>query len=151
MTARTGLRHTPGVPLRKPIALVLLAFAAAMVPEVLWLGAHVLADHHHHHATGATETHDQTHETRCAEVAAAIAHGHGHGEGVPEHEHDLVLPPALRHDSRFEILRAPAVTDLAPPVAAPPSPAARESFGARPSGLTGSGPPLLALLCTLLI
>lgn len=105
------------------------------MPHLLWLGAHALE--HHEHG-----------DEEWPEHARVLVHGHEHPEGVPDHEHDLVPSPPLRQDPPRE-LQAPDVASLEAP-----APARLQLAGDRPwrrVGLSGSSPPRLHLLCTLLI
>ena len=132
----------PGVVPRRRLAAALLFLALAAMPRLLWLGAHAL-EHHEH----AGEAHG--HGAEWTGLAEALVHGHEHEEGVPDHEHRLLPSPTLRPDPPQD-LDAPATaflesTDagrLARSGEAPWQPDTR---------LSGSGPPRLHLLCTLLI
>ena len=108
------------------------------MPLWMWLGAQVLA-HHDHHA-----------EERAAGLGKALVHGHEHEDGVPDHEHRLLPAPPFRPDPPREI-QVPAVASLA----AVPDLEAFALSGPQPepsrTAFSGSSPPRLHLLCTLLI
>jgi hypothetical protein len=131
-----------GMPLRQQIAAALLLLAAAAIPQLLWLGAHVAA--HPAHAGHAGE-----HEAELSELAKSLVHGHEHDEDVPDHEHHLVPSAAFQPDSPHD-LQVPAIASLATPEAGsfPLSAGRRYQEG---TGLSSSSPPRLHLLCTLLI
>ena len=79
-------------------------------------------------------------------MLTVLVHGHEHPEGTPEHEHSLLPPPPIRQD-------APASSPVSE-AAALESPACEISgtaSGWQPPRLAGPSPPLLYLLCTLLI
>jgi hypothetical protein len=145
LTPRGRIRHNPPVLLRKPLAIASLLLAIAVLP-LLWLGAHAF-DHHAHHE------HHEHPEAEWTEAAEILVHGHGHAEGTPEHEHHLQKSPLLRQLAPPD-LQEPAQV---PAVAAPGSPGMERSLrsGARPGEggirLSGPAPPLLDLLCVLLI
>jgi hypothetical protein len=131
------VRNNPRVPLRRPLAAALLLIAAAAMPLGLWVGAHVLEHHEHagEHAAG---------------LAIALVHGHEHEDGIPDHEHRLLSAPPLRPEPPRE-LQIPAAASLA---AAPDLEALALSgpqLESRRTALSGSSPPRLHLLCTLLI
>ncbi|HEX6903852.1 MAG TPA: hypothetical protein VF789_29345 [Thermoanaerobaculia bacterium] len=123
---------------RKRLFAVLLVLAFSAAPELLWLGAHALA--HHEHAAG--------HHTEWPELAKILTHGHQHAEGEPDHEHNLVPSSPLRQAPPRDV-QALAV---ASPVHLQASPLLSRSFPSftriEPSG---ASPPLLDLLCVLLI
>ena len=81
--------------------------------------------------------------------AMALVHGHEHGEGVPDHEHHLLPSPPFRPDPPRD-LQAPAIASLATPEAGHLRSPAPGLWRDR-TGLSGSSPPRLHLLCTLLI
>lgn len=134
LTFRPGWVTMPAVRVRKMLAALLL-LAAVTAPELVWAGAHAL-DHHRH-------GHDADIDRKLAEV---LIHGHEHQEGTPDHEHSVLPSPPVRQD-------APASAPVAE-AASLESPACGISgtaSGWQPSGLDGPSPPLLHLLCTLLI
>ena len=134
--------HNPGVPLRKPLATALLLLAAAAMPQLLWVGAHAFG--HHEHGEEAAG-----HGAVWSGHAKALVHGHEHGEGDPDHEHYLRPSPPLRPDAP-ENLQTPAMVSLATPEPEHvPLPSAQGWRGE--IRFSGSGPPGLHLLCTLLI
>jgi len=117
--------------------LVALWAATTAMPLWLWVGAHVLE--HHEHA-----------EEHAAGLAEALVHGHEHEDGVPDHEHRLLPSPSVRPDPPREV-QVPAVVFLAAaPDAERLAPSSLRSGSSR-TELTGSSPPRLHLLCTLLI
>lgn len=139
-----SVRHNRPVPLRKPLAVASLFLLIAALP-LLWLGAaHALEPHEPH------EPHDH-HEAEWSEAAEILVHGHGHAEGTPEHEHHLQPSPSLRQLPPRDLpAPAPAIASLE---AAETERAPRSD--ARPGQnrirLSGPAPPLLDLLCVLLI
>ena len=115
----------PAVRVRKTLAALLLLLATGMVPELAW-AVHGL----HHHD-------DHGHEAELAEV---LAHGHEHPEGTPEHEHSARQDPPKSAQAPAAALlevRTGEVRGTSP--------------GWQPARLAGPSPPLLHLLCTLLI
>lgn len=121
--------------LRGRLTAVLLLVALAAAPQWLWLGAHVLE--HHEHAAEHT-----------AGLAEALIHGHGHEEGVPDHAHRLVPSPTFRPDPPQDLVTATA--SLESPQAGQPALSGAASWQSG-TCLSGSSPPRLHLLCTLLI
>lgn len=131
------------MPLRKPLAAALLLLAAAALPQLFGLGVHALR--HHGHGKGATG-----YGAEWSHLARAVVHGHEHGEEIPDHEHHLLPSPPLRLDvlrdlqvpSSFAFLEAPDTGH-------------RLLSGVHPlrekKGLSGPSPPILHLVCTLLI
>lgn len=113
--------HNADVP-RKTLAAAFLLLATAMAPGFAWVGAH---------------------------LAEVLVHGHEHQEGTPDHQHNLLPSPAIRQD--------------APRSAQPPAAALLETWPGeirplsgtfsswKPAGPAGPSPPILHLLCTLLI
>jgi hypothetical protein len=132
------VRHNPGVMLHRLLAAALLVLAFGAVPELLWLGAHSVGHHEHHE-----------HSADRPELAKALFHGHEHAKGEPEHEHHPVPSSPVRHDPPQEA----GVPDIASSAVAEP---ARPQLASTASWQetvwpSGSSPPLLHLLCTLLI
>lgn len=125
------MRNNSRVPLRKRLAAVLLLLAAAALPQLLWMGAHVLAHHEH----------DEDAEQPA--LAKILVHGHEHEEGVPDHEHELLASPLLRLDTPQD-LQAPAVAALAFLKSSEAEQALSSSPHLRwgPIRLSGSSPPL---------
>lgn len=130
---------------RPKLAAAFLLFALTLAPGLGWAAGRLLA-HHHDGAEGEAATHGPRALTELAEV---LIHGHQHPEGVPDHEHHLLPSPpagpqplrifgaltsALSQAAKFE----PALLARAPALAPVPR-------------LAGPSPPLLLLLCTLLI
>jgi hypothetical protein len=130
------------VVLRKRLAAVLVLLTLAAMPQWLGLGAHALA-HHEHDGEAAG------HGPEWSGLAESLVHGHQHAEGVPEHEHRLLPSPTFRPDPPQDP-DTPVLASLEPAAADPLPPAGSAS---EPPGacLSGSGPPRLHLLCTLLI
>lgn len=124
---------------RKSLAAALLLLTVAALP-LLWLGAHALE--HHGHAEEATGS-------EWPDLARILTHGHEHAEGTPDHEHYLLTSPSLRPDPLRD-LQVPAVTSLKAPETERLLPSSTRPWqgGIR---LSGSAPPLLDLLCVLLI
>lgn len=130
------------MPLRKSLATALLLLVAAAIPQLLWVGAHALG--HHEHGEEAAG-----HGVEWANLAKALVHGHEHGERIPDHEHYLRPSLPLRSDPPQD-LQAPAMSSLAAPEPGHvPLSSARGWRGE--TRLSGSSPPRLHLLCTLLI
>lgn len=131
------MRNNPGVPLRKKLFAALLLLAAAVLPQLLWMGAHVAT--HHGHAEGAEQP----------ALAKALVHGHEHEEGVPDHEHHLLPSPPLRrdtpHDLQVPVLASLKVSDAEHPLLSSLPP------GWSRIRLSGAAGPGLHLLCVLLI
>lgn len=132
LTSWSSWATMPAVRRRKTLAAALLLLASAMGPGLAWTGAHV-----HHHGQEAES---------ARELAEILVHGHEHQEGTPEHEHSVRPAPPVRQDAPAS---APAsevalLESAADAVSGTPS-------GWQPPRLAGPGPPLLHLLCTLLI
>lgn len=127
--------QNPSVPGRRTLTAAFLLLTALSVPALAWVGAHLLQHHEHH---------DET-----AELAEILVHGHRHQDGVPDHEHELVPAAPVRPEAPRD-LQAPAAAALETPEnGSLPLAGARPWRGRiRPPG---SGPPLLQLLCVLLI
>lgn len=120
----------PAVRVRKMLAALLL-LATVMAPGLVWAGAHV---HHHDHEADSAR-----------ELAEILVHGHEHPEGTPEHEHSILPSPPIRQD-------APASAPVAEvPLESPACEISGTASGWQPPRLAGPSPPLLHLLCTLLI
>lgn len=136
LTLRTGCGTIPGVPGRRRLSAALLLLAAAALPHLLWLAPHVLEPHEH--AREEWTGHSQV-----------LAHGHEHPEGVPDHEHNLVPSPPLRPEPPRD-LPAPGIASLESPGEGLLLLSKARPWPGR-IGLSGSGPPRLHLLCTLLI
>lgn len=133
---KTRVRNNRCVLPRRHLLAALLLIAAAVFPQWLCLGAHVLR--HHEHG-----------EDHGADLAQALVHGHSHEEGVPDHEHRLLAAPSLRPDPQQE-LQAPAIASLEAP-AVELLALSDPQRGSAATGSSGSSPPRLHLLCTLLI
>jgi hypothetical protein len=127
----------------RPLAALLLLLATAAVPQLLELGAHLLAHHDHPSAEPPTAT-------ERSNLAQALVHGHRHGAGIPEHDHQLLPAPPSRLEASQALpaLHPPAALAAAEPWH-PLLPASRPRLC--PLGLSGSGPPRLHLLGALLI
>jgi len=143
LTRPTQLGNNTGVPARKTLAAVLLLITA-MVPELVWATAHLL-EHDGHSHEAEESRHGTTHWSALAEI---LVHGHQHREGTSEHEHRLLPSPSIRQEAPRHV-QAPAIIASAilqgePSLLASNSPA-------RPPLPAGSSPPLLHLLCVLLI
>jgi hypothetical protein len=112
------------------------------MPQLLVLGAHAF-EHHGHEESRAG------YNAEWPGLAHALMHGHEHEEGVPEHEHHLLPSPPVRPDAPRD-LQAPALAYLevmdAGHLLLSSSPQRWEE-----TRLSGSSPPRLHLLCTLLI
>lgn len=120
------------------IGAALLFLVAAALPESVWLGAHLLA---HHHDESAESGHE------LAELATVLVHRHAHEGNVPDHEHVLAPATVYPEASRgFDSVRTAA--ELLPGTDGAATGEDRIAPGARRPA-AGSGPPLLALLCTL--
>lgn len=119
---------------RKMLAALLL-LATVIAPEVVWAGAHVLDHHGHGH-----------HADSDRELAEVLVHGHEHPEGTPEHEHSVLPSPPIRQDAP-----ASAPVSEAALLESPAREISGTSSGWQPPRLAGPSPPLLHLLCTLLI
>ncbi len=130
--------------LKKLGAIVLVSIATAL-PESIWLLAHAFEHRGHEASTG--HGHEVVERRLAAELATALVHRHAHDDNVPDHEHHLSPAPAARETGpRHQNV---AHTSLSAPL--PHGGSAGEvriAPGARPPA-AGSGPPLLALLCTL--
>ena len=125
----------PPVRVRKTLAAAFLLLAAAMGPGLVWAGAHV---HHHDHEADNTP-----------DLAEVLVHGHEHQEGTPDHEHSLLPSPAVRHDAP----RNAEVSGVAPLEAGTGdtlSLSGTSSSWQLPR-IASPSPPILHLLCTLLI
>jgi hypothetical protein len=140
LTSNNRMRNNRSVQHRKQIAAALLFLAAAAIPQLFWLGAHV-SEHFGHDASG--------HFAEWSALAKSLVHGHQHGEDVPDHEHHLLPSPTFRPDPPQD-LQAPAITSLEIP--APEHLLFSSAFRWQEGiGLSSSSPPRLHLLCTLLI
>ena len=124
----------PAVRVRKMLAALLL-LATVMAPELVRAGAHAL-DHHRH-------GHDADSDRELAEV---LVHGHEHQEGTPDHEHSVRPSPPIRQD-----VPASVPVSEAAPLESPACEISGTASGWQPPRLDGPSPPLLHLLCTLLI
>lgn len=132
----------------RTLALACLFLFGASSADVAWALAHGLFEHGHESHSPAS--HD---ETPCAELAVLLTHGHVHSGPTPSHEHAVREAPASR----------PAKIDPASPVAdSTICPYRREDSALSSAAVslrsawpepahTGTGPPDLALLCTLRI
>jgi len=125
----------PPVRVRKILAAALLLLAAAMGPGLAWAGAHV---HHDDHEADSAR-----------DLAEVLVHGHEHQERTPDHEHSLLPSPAVRQDGP----RNAEVSGVAPLEAGMGetlSLSGTSSAWQLPR-IAGPSPPILHLLCTLLI
>ena len=127
------------MPLRKPLAALLL-LAAAALPQWLWMGAHAL-EHQSHTA--------HSEHRPWADLAQTLLHGHHHEDGVPDHQHLLQLHVPLRPDAPRD-LQAPAASSPDLVETGPLLPTAASPWRERVR-IAGDSPPRLHLLCTLLI
>ncbi len=132
LTSRLG--HNARVRVRKTLAAVCLLLAAAMGPGLAWAGAHV---HHDHHEADSVR-----------DLAEVLVHGHEHQQGTPEHEHSLLPSPAIRQD-------APGSAQVSGVTLEDRTGETRSLSAASPAWqlprIDGPSPPILHLLCTLLI
>ena len=126
------LGQNAGVRARKSLAAAFLLLIAAMGPGLAWAGAHV---HHHGHEAES-----------AGDLAEVLVHGHEHPEGTPEHEHSVLPSPPIRQDAPASAPVAEAV-----PLESPACEISGTASGWQPPRLAGPSPPLLHLLCTLLI
>jgi len=127
----------PPVRVRKTLAAAFLLLAAAMGAGLVWAGAHC---HHYGHGHEAGSTRD---------FAEVLVHGHEHQEGTPDHEHSLLPSPAVRQDAP----RNAEVSGVAPLEAGTGdnlSLSGTSSAWQLPR-IAGPSPPILHLLCALLI
>ena len=141
------MRHYPPVHHRRGAlsALLLLLLTVATVPELVWAQAHLLEhDGHHHEAEAAGQA--KVHWLQLVEI---VVHGHHHPEGTPEHDHRLLPSPPVRQEAPRHVEQLgvrlagiPAGEPSPVPASAQTQPAAR---------LAGASPPLVHLLCVLLI
>ncbi len=130
--------------LNKLGAIVLLSIAAAL-PESIWLLAHAFG--HHVHEASAKHDHGAVERPPAAELATVLVHRHSHDDNVPDHEHHLSpAPPAREAGPRG--LNVALSAQSVPPTHCGSVGEVRSAPGARRPA-AGSGPPLLALLCTL--
>lgn len=146
MTRASPIAHTLGVSPRKKLGAIILLVVAAALPESVWLGGHAFV--HHDHEDSAGHNHEAAEAAQIAELATVLVHRHAHDEDVPDHEHHLAPAPASREVSPRRCDSARAIAE-APPVTGG---AAVGEFRIAPGAkrpAAGSGPPLLALLCTL--
>lgn len=112
------------------------------MPQWLSLGAHALEDHGHAHEAAG-------HGAEWSGLAKALVHGHHHPEEVPGHEHHLLPSTPLRPDPPRD-LQAPAIASR--PAQDPERVLLSSASQWRgETRLSGSSPPRLHLLCTLLI
>jgi hypothetical protein len=141
------LRRHNGRVRRDPVrlAILFLLLASFAAPGLVWAGVHGLE--HHHEEEAAEREHAASHCREAAPAVGALLHGHAHPEGVPEHGHELVSAPSLRLDPRPGV--PPAGQPAAIVLAARAPGSERPVRPVSPPG--ASPPPLLHLLCTLLI
>ncbi len=139
------MRHNRTVVLRQKIASVLLLASLTLVPELAWAGAHFVE--HHHGIDSADSRHEHL---DLAVLVEALLHGHHHPGEVPDHDHPVLLFSSSVRPQAFRGLASPIP---AAPQAATIVPHALARASAVPSRARSSGPspPLLLLLCTLLI
>jgi hypothetical protein len=133
------VRQNPHVLVRKRSALLVL-FTVLALPHLFAPDAYAFALQGHAHGTDDAE---------WSGLAQALVHGHAHQDGVPAHEHHLLPSPTLL----MHVLQAPqpALSALKTPGPEGPVPAASRAWEQKRWEPTGSSPPLLHLLCTLLI
>lgn len=132
-------------------ALTLALFAALLLPAaaavVVWAGS-ALHAHGHSHAHAVEHDH---HHAPPADAAQVLLHGHRHEEGTAPHRHAADAVLAAASPARLLVtmaLSAPAATRMGlamPPIA--------RSFATPTADLEprGTPPPLVYLLCSLLI
>lgn len=101
-----------------------------MAPGLAWAGAH---SHDHEHGS-------------ARELASILVHGHEHQEGTPDHEHSLLPSPANRQDAPRSVWHTGVAL-----LSGETCPLSGTSSAWQPPRLAGPGPPILHLLCTLLI
>lgn len=128
---------------RQKLAAAFLIFALTLAPA--WAASQLLA-HHHDGAEAEGATHGPRTHT---ELAEALIHGHPHPASVPDHEHHF-LPSSPVGPQPLRTFGAPA-SALPQAPALEPMLLAPTSALARAQRLAGPSPPLLLLLCTLLI
>lgn len=109
-----------------------------MAPELVWAGAHSL-DHRGHGIEANSDRH----------LAEVLVHGHEHQEGTPDHEHSLLPAPAIRLDA-VKGAEVAEVAFLKNPAGQAPLLSGNFSAWSIPR-LDGPSPPILQLLCALLI
>lgn len=132
---------------RARLFVLLLLVASFAAPELVWAGVHAL-EHHGEH--GAPDDHTAPPGPEAAAALGALLHGHAHPDNVPGHDHEVTNAPPLRLDPRSPAVQAGALAASGAALAAlPAEKAARAVRPAAPAG--ASPPPLLHLLCTLLI
>jgi hypothetical protein len=118
-----------------------LLLAAWMAPGLPWLAENAVL-HDHETADHGAADHGMAVE--------ALLHGHAHPDGVPRHSHELVTAAPARHES------APELQAAIPGLPSDPLPAPKAKMAiARAGDPAGppdaAPPPLLHLLCILLI
>ena len=122
---------------RRALTTLCLMGLMLWLPEAAWVGVHLLAHHHHPGHEGEADS--------CVALGAVLTHGHAHHEGQPDHDHDVVKAP--QSAPRFLPDSSPASLALGANVLEAGSAAAPWWVSLAPRPRTG--PPLLALLCTL--
>jgi hypothetical protein len=124
------------VRVRKMFAAAFLLLSAVMAPGLVLAGAHSHDDGHSHEGDSARD------------LAEVLVHGHEHQKGTPDHEHSLLPPPAVRQD-------APGSAQVPGVILEAGTGETRSLSAASPAWqlprIDGPSPPILHLLCTLLI
>jgi hypothetical protein len=134
LTPPAQVVHNASVRVRKALAAALLLIAAAMGPGLVWAGAHV---HHHDHEAESVR-----------DLAEVLVHGHEHQEGTPDHEHSVLPSPAVRQDAPGSAQVPEVVLETR---TGETSSLSMSSTAWQLPRLDGPSPPILHLLCTLLI
>jgi hypothetical protein len=126
------------VRVRKMFAVAFLLLAAALAPGLVLMEAHF---HDHGHGYG----HEADSTRNLAEI---LVHGHEHQEGTPDHEHSLVPSPAVRQDAPGSVQVAGVILEARTSETRSLSAA---SLTWQLPRIDGPSPPILHLLCILLI
>jgi hypothetical protein len=133
------------VGLRRKEAAALLVCILGLAPAMTWSGALWLEHHGHGHGIA----HGEDAHPGWDDLLTVLVHGHQHRAGTPDHEHDL-LPSTEGAQKRSRDLSSPGI---ASPESFPAISAAlpRRAPAVAALARSGSSPPRLHLLCTLLI
>ncbi|HYN20561.1 MAG TPA: hypothetical protein VE078_06350 [Thermoanaerobaculia bacterium] len=128
----------------KKVAIAVVLLAVMTVPAAIWAGVQLLPQHVHELEAGHAH-----HDHGLSDLAEILVHGHEHREGVPDHQHNFLPSPPVRPVLPLD-LQTPGIASLQTLDTATVLLPGVQAWSGE-IGLSGSSPPRLHLLCTLLI
>jgi len=144
LTPLCRIRHNPPVADWKKLATAFLLLAVATMPTAVWAGTRLLQQHGY-----GCEAEHARHDPGLIELAEILVHGHQHREGTPDHQHNLLPSPPIRQEAPRCLQVSGVVSSDAPTEEAPLFSGTASAW--QLPWRAGSSPPILHLLCSLLI